>query len=78
VPPELDQPGFVGMQFQPELRKSLSKVGQEPLCVILILEASGEIVREAHDDHVAARVAFPPPLDPQVEDVVQVHVSEQR
>ena len=35
VSPELDQPGFVGMQFEPELRKSLTKIGQEPLRIIL-------------------------------------------
>jgi hypothetical protein len=61
VSPELDQPGFVGMQFQPELRKPLTKIGQEPLRILRILEADGEIVREAHDNHVPARVAAPPP-----------------
>jgi hypothetical protein len=45
VPPELDQPGFVRVQLQPELRESLSKVGQEPLRILLMLEAGGEIVR---------------------------------
>jgi hypothetical protein len=29
--PELDQPGLVGMQLQPELRQPLAKVGKEPL-----------------------------------------------
>ena len=31
VPPELDQPGLVRVQLQPELREPLAKLGQEPL-----------------------------------------------
>jgi hypothetical protein len=54
VPPELDQPGLVGMQFQPELRKPLSKVDQEPLRILRILEASGEIVRLCRPPDYAA------------------------
>ncbi|WP_223838652.1 group II intron maturase-specific domain-containing protein [Saccharopolyspora pogona] len=47
VPPELDQPGLVGMQFQPELREPLAEIGKEPLRVLLILEASGEVSSRA-------------------------------
>ena len=36
------------------------------------------VVGEAHDDHVTAREPLPPPVGPQVQDVVQVHVGEQR
>ena len=28
VPPELDQPGFVRVQRQPEIRQPLAKIGQ--------------------------------------------------
>ena len=31
MPPELDQPGLVRVQLQPELREPLAKLGQEPL-----------------------------------------------
>ena len=30
-PPELDQPGLVRVQLQPELREPLAQLGQEPL-----------------------------------------------
>ena len=43
-----------------------------------MLEPHHEVVGEAHDDHVAARVPPPPLVGPQVKDVVQVDVREQR
>ena len=36
------------------------------------------IIGETHDDHVTARMPLPPPVSPQVQDVMQVHVGEQR
>jgi hypothetical protein len=78
MPSELDQPGLVRVQLQPKLRKPLTKVGPEPPRVLLVLETHSEIISEPHNDHVAVREPFPPPLDPQVEDVVQVHVSQPR
>src|SRR6266508_1476013 len=36
------------------------------------------VVRVPHDDHVAAGLRPPPPLDPEVEHVVQVHVAQER
>jgi len=44
-PPELDQPGLVRVQLQPELREPLPKPGQEPLGVVTVLEPDDEIVR---------------------------------
>src|SRR6267378_8177451 len=67
-----------GWEFQPKLREPLTKLHQEPLRVLLILEPDDEVVRPAHDDHISTRVPTPPPLGPQVEDVVQVNVGEQR
>jgi hypothetical protein len=77
-PPELDQPGLVGMQLQPELRQPLAKVVEELLGVALMLEADDEIIGEPHDDHVAACLPTPPLPDPPVEHVVEVDVGEQR
>ncbi|HUZ35367.1 MAG TPA: hypothetical protein VMV17_03475 [Streptosporangiaceae bacterium] len=54
------------------------KLFQEPLGVLLLLEPDGKIVSEPHDDHITARTLFPPPVCPQVEDMMQVHVGEQR
>src|SRR6266511_2360080 len=77
-PSELDQPRLLGRQLQAELREPAAKVGEEPLRITLVLEAHDVVVREAHADHVAARFAESPPLGPQIEDVVQVDVREQR
>jgi hypothetical protein len=43
-----------------------------------MLEADHEVIRIAQDDHVARGLAPSPALGPQVEDVVQVDVGEQR
>jgi hypothetical protein len=45
VRPELDQPGLLGVQFQAELREPAAQFLQEPLSVVLVLEADNEVVR---------------------------------
>src|SRR5206468_2983086 len=77
-PPELDQPRLAGVQLQPELREPLAQVVQEPARILVLLETHDEVVREPHDDHLAARHVTPPPVGPQVEDIVQVNVRQQR
>jgi len=77
-PPELDQPGLVRVQFEPELREPLAQPGHKPLSVTTMLEPDDEVIRPAHHDHITARLPVPPPAGPQVQDVMQVHVSEQR
>src|SRR6266705_6417975 len=74
---ELHKTGLVRMQFQAELRKPLPKIAEEPPCITEVLEPGHEVVREPHDDHVTAGVLLPPPICPQVEDVMKVHVREQ-
>ena len=78
VRPELDQPGFVRVQRQPELRQPLAKIGQQSLRVGLVLETHDEVVREADDDHITVRLVTSPPCHPQVQDVVQVNVGDRR
>jgi hypothetical protein len=77
-PPELDQPGLLGMQLQVELRKPLTEVPEELLGVTKMLEPDDKVVGEAHDDHVATRMPPSPLPGPPVEDVVEVDVGEQR
>jgi hypothetical protein len=77
-PPELDQPRLVRVQLQPEVRQPLAKLGQEPPRILLVLKPDGVVVSEPHDDHVTVRPVTPPPVGPQIEHVVQVHVREQR
>ena len=54
VPPELDQPGLVRVQRQPEIRQSLAKVGQQSLRVVFMLET--------HDEESRRGESHPPPL----------------
>src|SRR5918995_6727245 len=77
-PPKLDQPRLALVQPQIELREPLAKTSPEPLGVPTMLESHHEVVRITHDDHLAARVTTSPLVDPQVKDVVQVHVRQER
>src|SRR5690242_6252106 len=43
-PPELDQPGLIRVQLQPEPRQPLAKLNQEPPRILLMLEPDDEIV----------------------------------
>jgi hypothetical protein len=75
---ELDQASLVRVQLQVELREPLTKIGEELLCITEMLEPDYEVIREPDDDHVAPGVLPPPLPDPAVEDVLQVHIGEQR
>jgi hypothetical protein len=77
-PPELDQPRLIRVQLQPKLRHTPTKIDKEPLRIRPVLEAADKIIREAHDDHLTASVMPPPPIGPQIKNVVQVHISQQR
>ena len=75
---ELDQPRLVRVKLQTELGEPVAKRGKEPVGVVTMVKPDGEIISETHDNDIAARLVASPPIDPQVEDVVQVHVGEQR
>src|SRR4029453_2270093 len=76
--PEFQQPRLLGVQLQPKLREPLTELSQEPLGVRPGLKPRDDIVRIPHDDHVAVGLRLPPPVSPEVERVVQVHVSQER
>ena len=78
VAAEFEETRLVGMQRQPESRETLAQFGEEAFRLLTMLESDDEIIRETHDDHVAARLRSTPPLDPEVKHVVQVHVGQQR
>src|SRR5215207_1136539 len=75
---ELDQAGLVRMQRQREPLQPLAHRVPEAPGVGLMLEAEYEIIGVAHDDHVARGLTPSPALGPQIEDVVQVDVGEER
>ena len=77
-PPELNEPRLVGMQLQTELREPLTKIGEEPLRIALVLEPGYKVVGEPDDDDFTVGVPLPPLPDPPVGDVVEVDVGQQR
>jgi hypothetical protein len=66
------QPRLFRVQLQPKLPQPCLELLMEPPRIRFLLESHHEIVRETHNDYVAARFPFPPLLDPEVEDVVEV------
>src|SRR6266545_668878 len=75
---KFDETRLVGMQRQPERRESLAQLGEELLGLPPMLESHNEVIGKAHDHHVSARLLLPPPLDPEIEHVVQIEVGQQR
>src|SRR5206468_6694522 len=63
IPTEGDQAGLVGVQLQSELRKPLAQLFEEPLGLLAMLEPNDEVIGEAHDHDISARLLLPPPLD---------------
>ena len=50
----------------------------EPLRVGTIFESRDDIIRVTDDDHIARGGVSTPMLDPEIEDVMQVDVGQQR
>ena len=61
-----------------ELCESFAQFAVEPLGIVAVLEPHEEIVGVPHDDDITARDLRSPLLGPEVEDVVQLDVGEQR
>ena len=64
MPPELEQPGLVRVQLQPEPREPLTKLNQELPRVLLVLEPDHEVVGPPDDDHLTVGVVVAPPRHP--------------
>jgi hypothetical protein len=77
-PTKLQPPCLRGMQHQPEPRESFAQVREKLLGVVSTFEAHHEVVGKAHDDDVAGRVAPTPLVSPEVEDIVQVEIGQER
>ena len=75
---ELDEPCLLGMQRQRKLLQPLAQLAPEAPGITLVLKADDEVVGVAHDDHVTRGLAPTPALNPEVEDVVQVDVGQER
>jgi len=66
------------MERQRKLIQPLTHRLQEAPGVILMLEAGDDIVGIAHNDHVARGLTPSPAFGPEIEDVMQVDIGEQR
>ena len=76
--PELQEPRFVGMQFQAERLKLLGGFSQKPPGIRFTLKSNHGVVRVPHDDDIAMCVFSTPRLDPEIEDVMEVNIRQQR
>jgi hypothetical protein len=75
---KLDQACLRGMKIEAELVESLTERRQASSCVCLMLETDHEVVRVSEDDTIACRMTLSPLVDPQIENVVQKHIRQQR
>ena len=82
---ELDQASLAFMQFQAKLGEPRVEFLQTRDCFAVVLETDHEVVRRPplrggarHHHHIAAATVVPPLLDPQLEDIMQEHVRQQR
>jgi hypothetical protein len=75
---ELDQPRLLRVQLQLELLHSLLQFRPEPFGFVFELESNHDVVGITHHDHVAVRPLPPPCLNPEIEDVMEVEVRQQR
>ena len=77
-PSELDEPGLVGVQAQFKASEALLYGIQEVLRVPLMLKTHHNIIGVPHDDGIAFDLVATPLLEPEIEDVVQVDVRQDR
>jgi hypothetical protein len=75
---ELKQTGFVSVQLKRELREPFAHRIPELPRIGLSLEARHDVVSVAHDDHLARGLSLAPLRRPEVKDVVQKNVGQQR
>src|SRR5262249_36000501 len=78
VPPELDQSCLIRVKFKPDLPQPLPKLCKEAIGIGSILETQHKIIGVSNN-HDGARCHFlAPGFDPQIEDVMQIDIREQR
>src|SRR5208337_1801314 len=76
--PKFDPARLFRVQFQPELPQAFPEFVQKTLCLGPMRESRHGVIRIAHDDDIAARLLLPPLLPPEIQDVVQVEVRQDR
>jgi hypothetical protein len=76
VPAELDKAGFLRVQAERELGQAVLEIVQETIRIMPVLEANDCIVGIPHDDYIARSVALAPLLDPEIVDIMEIHVRK--
>ena len=66
------------MQCEPELGESLAQFRQKPFCILTMLKSRNKVIRKADEDALPAGLLPSPLLDPEVENIVEVDVRQQR
>ncbi len=74
---KLDQARFVGVQSQTELAKPFPECVQESSRRPCIFKAHYTVVSVSKHDDLSSPWRFPPVLNPQIEDVVQIDIRQQ-
>src|SRR5262249_55320521 len=59
-------------------RKALAQFRQKPLCFMAMLKARNEVIGKTDEDNFSVRLLLSPSLDPEVENIVEIDVREQR
>jgi hypothetical protein len=75
---KLDQARFLGMKLKPERPEASPHVCWKCSAISLMFEPCDQIVGVPDDNHVSMRVSVTPLLGPEIEDVVEIHVCQQR
>ena len=75
---ELDQTHLPLVQLRTKLGEPCAEILQTRHRFAVVLEPYHEVIRIAYYDHIASAAVFPPPLDPKVKDMVQIHVGKER
>src|SRR5271169_6479395 len=77
-PPELDEPGLALVERQAELRQPVLERHKKRLPIPFSLTADHQIVRISTDDNLPGRPMSPPLVYPEVNDIVEEDVGEDR
>ena len=75
---KLQQPRFLGMQFQVELPHSFGEFRPKLIGIRFAVESHHDVISESHDDDIAVCPLLSPCLDPQIEYVMKIDVRQKR
>ena len=77
IGPKLQQPGLLRVQCQPDLPQARGQLRPTPLGIRFVLESQQDVIGIPHDEHLAVRMLLTPPLNPAINDVVEIDIHQQ-